>query len=334
MSGLDRIARDVNKCRKCRLGYTRKNAVPGEGHLHAKMFFVGEAPGRDEDESGRPFVGQSGKILTAILRSLHIRREDVFITSVNKCRPPRNRRPRADEVTACRPYLMKQIDLVRPRVIVALGLHSLSALTPFRGGMSEARKRRFLYHRIPLVATYHPAAVLYNRPLRAAIRGDVARAMKIALTARRRSGGLKPVKGKPYRVRVSSGAVPWDGGSRFLLIRRMDENLWCIPKGGVEAGESLEQTALRELKEESGLKGRILCRLNTIRYSAYHSTKGLNFDKTVHYFLAKVRRGKVRLEREFEESRWCTLKEALKILHYANDRSVMRAAGKAVRNLS
>jgi uracil-DNA glycosylase family 4 len=334
MSNLGGIAREVRKCRRCRLGNIRENAVPGEGPSHAKMFFVGEAPGRDEDESGRPFVGQSGKILTAILKSAHVRREDVFITSVNKCRPPRNRRPRVDEVAACRPYLMRQIDLVKPRAIVALGLHSLNALTTFRGSMSGARKYQFIYHDIPLIATYHPAAVLYNRPVRAAISRDIVLAAEVARTTKPRSGGIKPVKGKPFRVRVSSGAVPWNGGSRFLLIRRMDEGLWCIPKGGVEAGEMLEETALRELREEAGLKGRIVCLLKRIRYSSYSSEKEVNDDKIVHYFLARVRKGKIKLERGFEDYRWCTFNEACRILHYANDRSVMKAARMAVRRLS
>jgi len=334
MSSLEGIAREVKRCRRCRLGHIRKNAVPGEGPSRAKMFFVGEAPGRDEDTSGRPFVGQSGKILTAILKSAHIRREDVFITSVNKCRPPGNRKPKADEVAACRTYLMRQIDLVRPRVIVALGLHSLSALTTFRGSMSKARKYQFVYHGIPLIATYHPAAVLYNRPVRATIRKDIALAAQIARTTKPREGGIDPVPGIPFRKRVSSGGVPWDGGSKFLLIRRMDEGLWGIPKGGVEEGETLEQTALRELKEEAGLKGKTVCPIKRIRYRFYDSGSEMNFDKTVHYFLVRVRRGKVRLERGFEDYRWCTYEEARRILHYANDRSVMIAARLAVRRLS
>jgi len=333
MSSLEGIAREAKRCRSCRLGYRRKSAVPGEGPPHAGMFFVGEAPGRDEDESGRPFVGQSGRMLAAIMQSINIRREDVFITSVNKCRPPGNRKPRADEVAACRPFLMRQIDVVRPRVIVALGLHSLYALTDFRGSMSAARKHRFIYHDIPLIATYHPAAVLYNRPVRTMIRKDIALAAEVARTSEPRSGGIRPVKGKPFKTRVSSGAVPWDGGSRFLLIRRMDEGIWCIPKGGVEAGEALEETALRELREEAGLRGRIVCPLKTIRYSSYSSKEDVNHNKIVHYFLAKVKKGKVRLERGFEDYRWCTCEGACRILHYANDRSVIRAASKAVRGL-
>jgi DNA polymerase len=334
MSSLEGIAREVRRCRRCRLGYIRKNAVPGAGPSRAKMFFVGEAPGRDEDTSGRPFVGQSGKILTAILKSARVRREDAFITSVNKCRPPGNRRPRADEVATCRPYLMRQIDLVRPRVIVALGLHSLYALTTFRGSMSKARKYQFVYHGIPLIATYHPAAVLYNRPVRATIRKDIALAAQIARTTKPREGGIDPVPGIPFRKRVSSGGVPWDGGSKFLLIRRMDEGLWGIPKGGVEEGETLEQTALRELKEEAGLKGKTVCPIKRIRYRFYESESEMNFDKTVCYFLVRVRRGKVKLERGFEDYRWCTYEEACRILHYTNDRSVMRAARMAVRRLS
>ena len=298
------------------------------------MFYVGEAPGRDEDASGRPFVGQSGRMLSAILKAARVRREDIYITSVNKCRPPGNRRPRADEVAACRPYLMRQIDTVRPRVIVALGLHSLSALTMFRGSMSKAREHQFVYHGIPLIATYHPAAVLYNRQVRATIRKDIALAAQIVRTTRPREGGIDPVPGVPFRKRVSSGGVPWDGGLKFLLIRRMEEGLWGIPKGGVEEGETLELTALRELREEAGMKGKIVCPIKRIRYRFYDSGNEMNFDKTVYFFLVRVRGGKVKLERGFEDYRWCTYEEACRILHYANDRSVLRAAKAAVRRLS
>jgi len=333
MSRLARLARTIERCRRCRLGYVRKNAVPGEGPTHARMFFVGEAPGREEDLSGRPFVGQAGRILTDTFRSVGLRREDVFITSVNKCRPPRNRKPRADEVAACRPYLAEQIDIVKPRVIIALGRHSLSALTTSNTRVSEARKEAPRYHGIPIVATYHPAAVLYNRPVGRQLRKDIARAASLTRKPGVRHGGLRPIPGRRWRKRVSSGGVPWDGGSRFLLIRRMDEGIWCVPKGGLDAGETLDEAALREIWEEAGLRGKILCPLASVRYKFYDDESDTNVDKTVHYFLVRVRSGQVRLERGFEDARWCTYREANALVHYANDRRVVEKAHDAVRGL-
>ncbi len=334
MKRLDSLARGIRRCRRCRLGRLRGNAVPGEGPADAKVFFVGEAPGREEDRTGRPFVGQSGKILDSAMESGGLSRDDVFITSVIKCRPPGNRKPKSDEVEACRPYLVEQIDTVRPNVIVALGQQAISALTTWRGGLSEARKEWFVYHGIELVATCHPAATIYRRPWRTGLLKDIARAAKSASTSRPRTGGLKPAAGLPFRTRISSGGVIWDGGSRFLLIKRMEEGLWCIPKGGVDSGETLEEAALREIGEETGLSSKIILPLKTIRYRFYDFAVHANFDKTVHFFLAKAQRRKVTLEKGFEDFRWCTHREARRMLHYWNDRSVLDAAMRAVRRLA
>src|SRR5207249_7181685 len=118
---LEDLARQIRGCTLCRLHEGRTHAVPGEGPAGAKVLLVGEGPGRHEDEAGRPFVGAAGRVLDAALAKAGIPREDVFITNVVKCRPPENRRPRADEIAACRPYLAAQIRLVHPGVIVTLG---------------------------------------------------------------------------------------------------------------------------------------------------------------------------------------------------------------------
>ena len=139
--------------------------------------------------------------------------------------------------------------------------------------------------------------------------------------------------GRPHKVRVSSGGVPWDGGKRYLLIRKMEEGLWGFPKGGVETGETLEDAALREIKEETGLEGSIIRPVKSIRFRFYKPESDVNFNKTVHYFLVRMRKGKARLERGFEDLRWCTCNEGMRLLHYRNDNTVLRSASDAVRRL-
>ena len=140
--------------------------------------------------------------------------------------------------------------------------------------------------------------------------------------------------GRTYVVRVSSGGVPWDGGRKFLLIRRMEEGLWGFPKGGVENSEALEAAAIREIEEETGLKGSIVCLIQSINYSFYKPESDINFNKTVYYFLVKMRKGEIRLERGFEDHRWCNYSDGMQLLHYENDRVVLRSARDAIRRLS
>jgi DNA polymerase len=124
--------------------------------------FVGEAPGADEDRQGRPFVGRSGQLLTKMIEGMGMAREDVYIANVLKCRPPNNRDPAADEVEKCRPYLLRQIDHVRPKVICALGRHALHALTGYTGSLGQVRGRPMEFHGRRVVPTYHPAYLLRN----------------------------------------------------------------------------------------------------------------------------------------------------------------------------
>jgi uracil-DNA glycosylase family 4 len=159
---LDEIAKHVATCTKCPLYSTALNPVPGEGNPNADFMCVGEAPGATEDETGRPFVGAAGQLLTKILEAIGLKREDVFIVNVLKHRPPGNRNPAPDEVTACSPYLIRQIELVKPKVILALGTFAAQTLLDTKTSIGKLRGQVHAYHGVPLVVTYHPAALLRN----------------------------------------------------------------------------------------------------------------------------------------------------------------------------
>ncbi len=171
--GVEATAAAIRVCTQCRLHAARAHAVPGEGPVPAAVLLLGEAPGRDEDASGRPFVGRAGKILDAALDAARLPRESVFITNVVKCRPPENRRPKKDEVAACRGYLIAQIAGVRPRIIVTLGATALRSLLGPGHELKASRGQPLGFSGIPVVATYHPAGVLYNRKLEARLRHDL-----------------------------------------------------------------------------------------------------------------------------------------------------------------
>jgi uracil-DNA glycosylase family 4 len=159
---LDEIAKKVNKCTRCPLYETATQGVPGEGNAKAKLVCVGEAPGAKEDETGRPFVGQAGQLLTKILAAIDLTREQVFICNVLKHRPPGNRNPRPEEVEACSPYLIRQLELIKPKVIVAFGTFAAQTLLNTKTPIGQLRGLVHKYHGIPLVVTYHPAALLRN----------------------------------------------------------------------------------------------------------------------------------------------------------------------------
>ncbi len=161
-TSLDAVADAVQHCRLCKLYATAKQGVPGEGNAKAELVCVGEAPGANEDETGRPFVGQAGQLLTKILAAIDLAREDVFIVNVLKHRPPGNRNPLPDEVTACSPYLVRQIELIGPKVIVAFGTFAAQTLLQTKEPIGKLRGRIHRYHGVPLIVTYHPAALLRN----------------------------------------------------------------------------------------------------------------------------------------------------------------------------
>lgn len=159
---LDDVARSVASCTRCPLFKTAKHPVPGEGRADADLVCVGEAPGANEDETGRPFVGQAGGLLTKILAAIDLTREDVFIVNVLKHRPPGNRNPLPEEVAACSPYLVRQIELIRPKVIVAFGTFAAQTLLQTKEPLGKLRGKIHRYYGVPLIVTYHPAALLRN----------------------------------------------------------------------------------------------------------------------------------------------------------------------------
>jgi len=156
------LEQQVAPCLKCPLGQTRNRLVFGAGAPDAGVMFVGEAPGRDEDEQGIPFVGRAGQLLTKILAAIDFEREEVYIGNILKCRPPGNRDPQAAEVEACEPYLQRQIELIRPAVICALGRISGQTLLRTTATLTRLREKVHRYQGRPLVVTYHPAALLRN----------------------------------------------------------------------------------------------------------------------------------------------------------------------------
>ena len=156
----DALAEEVRRCTKCALHSTRTQTVFGVGNRRAQWMFVGEAPGADEDRQGEPFVGAAGKLLNAMLAALGLKREEVFIANVLKCRPPNNRDPQANEVEHCEPYLIRQIELIQPKLIVALGRHAAHSLLKTDLALARLRGQPHSYQNIPLVVTYHPAYLL------------------------------------------------------------------------------------------------------------------------------------------------------------------------------
>lgn len=150
----------VRVCTKCVLHAGRTQTVFGAGNRHAKWLFVGEAPGAEEDRQGEPFVGRAGKLLNAMLLAIGLKREEVFIANVLKCRPPGNRDPQPGEVEQCEPYLRQQIALLQPKLIVALGRHAAHSLLRTEQPLNRLRGQKFAYQGIPLIVTYHPAYLL------------------------------------------------------------------------------------------------------------------------------------------------------------------------------
>lgn len=154
------LERLVVACTQCRLHATRTQTVFGVGNRSAQWLFVGEAPGADEDRRGEPFVGRAGQLLNAMLFAIGLKREDVYIANVLKCRPPGNRDPQPDEVSHCEPNLIRQIALIRPRLIVALGRHAAHSLLKTEAPLARLRGQRLSYQGTPLIVTYHPAYLL------------------------------------------------------------------------------------------------------------------------------------------------------------------------------
>jgi len=162
-SGLVGVSEEIGDCSRCKLHRGRKNIVFGEGNPNAELVFVGEGPGQEEDIQGRPFVGAAGQLLTDIIvKGMKISREDVYICNIVKCRPPENRNPEPDEILACEPFLIKQIQAINPKIIIGLGNVAVKTLLKTKEGITSLRGNWKSYQGIPLMPTFHPAYLLRN----------------------------------------------------------------------------------------------------------------------------------------------------------------------------
>ena len=160
---LDGLKASTMRCTRCGLARTRKTVVFGEGNPKASIVFIGEAPGEEEDNQGRPFVGRAGKLLDQLIGRIGVERSDVFICNVLKCRPPGNRDPQPDEVVCCKGYLLAQIDIIRPRVICTLGRHAYNTLLEVDAPITRIRGKMTAFRGIPLLPTYHPSYLLRSQ---------------------------------------------------------------------------------------------------------------------------------------------------------------------------
>jgi uracil-DNA glycosylase len=174
---LDELRPFALNCTACRLAPTRTNVVFGVGSPNADLMFIGEAPGRDEDLKGEPFVGRAGQLLTDIIKAMKLTRDEVYIANVIKCRPPENRNPEPDEMDACRPFLRKQVELIQPKVIVTLGRFGLQSLTQKSYAISAVRGSWLDYEGIKVMPTYHPAYLLRNPSAKKDVWSDMKKVM-------------------------------------------------------------------------------------------------------------------------------------------------------------
>jgi uracil-DNA glycosylase len=174
---LQRIREDIGDCTRCRLHKARTNIVFGVGNPKAELVFVGEGPGHDEDMQGEPFVGRAGKLLTQMIEAMSLRREDVYICNVVKCRPPENRLPEKDEIATCSPFLLRQLDVIRPKVICCLGACAAQTLLETNQGISRYRGEWFDFRGAKMIATYHPAYLLRNPNAKPEVWKDLQKVM-------------------------------------------------------------------------------------------------------------------------------------------------------------
>ena len=183
-----KVREDLGECTRCKLHSTRHKIVFGDGNPKAQLVFVGEGPGADEDAQGLPFVGRAGKLLTQMIEAMGLQRKDVYICNVVKCRPPENRQPEEDEVKTCSPFLMRQIDVIAPKVIVCLGAVAAKTLLQTNRGISQFRGEWLEFRGRKLLATYHPAYLLRNPPAKSEVWKDLQKVMAVL--------GLEVKKGK------------------------------------------------------------------------------------------------------------------------------------------
>ncbi len=191
---LEAVRKRTVNCQRCPLSETRTNVVFGEGDPNADLMFIGEAPGFEEDKQARPFVGRAGQLLTKIIESIGLKRKDVFIANILKCRPPNNRNPLPSEIASCSPYLLKQIEMIKPKVICALGKFAAQTLLNTDTPISRLRGKWAEYQGIKLMPTYHPAYLLRNPGGKKDVWIDmkaVARELGLEIPPAKRPGGKK-----------------------------------------------------------------------------------------------------------------------------------------------
>jgi uracil-DNA glycosylase family 4 len=201
MSELEELHQRIAGCTSCELCRTRTNAVPGEGPPDADILFVGEAPGFNEDQQGRPFVGAAGRYLEQLIASIGLTREQVFITNVVKCRPPDNRDPFPGEIEACRAHLQRQIELIRPKVVVSLGRYSLAWFFP-RDTISKVHGQAKVKDGVYFMPMYHPAAALHAGNMRKTIEEDFRKIPKVLEDAKRSPLELVAAEPEPEQMRL------------------------------------------------------------------------------------------------------------------------------------
>ena len=191
-----KIRTDLGECTRCKLHKTRNKIVFGDGSPQAELVFIGEGPGHDEDLQGLPFVGRAGKLLTQMIEAMGLQRQDVYICNVVKCRPPENRLPEKDEITPCSPFLLRQLDAINPKVIVALGACAAQTLLETTRGISQFRGQWLEFRGRKLMATYHPAYLLRNPSAKSEVWKDLQKVMAVL--------GLGAKKGKSAEAGKSS----------------------------------------------------------------------------------------------------------------------------------
>ena len=199
MSDFDDLVRKIDSCTECVLSRGRMRSVPGEGSSSADIMFIGEGPGSNEDREGRPFIGRAGNILTDLLQGIGLRREDVFITNMVKCRPPGNRDPAPEELQACSGFMDAQIELIQPKVIVTLGRFSFGKFFPGEV-ISKARGKPRQWQDLTVYPMYHPAAVLYNPKLRSVLEHDFGRLPELIAKTITQSQAEQPKAKEPIKA--------------------------------------------------------------------------------------------------------------------------------------
>ena len=176
---LQKLKKEVERCKRCPLFRTRTHIVFGEGNEDAEIMFVGEAPGREEDLSGKPFIGRAGKLMDGVFEKIGLRRKDIYIANCIKCRPPENRNPKPEELLMCLPYLEKQVEIIKPKIIICLGKFAAQQLTGSTLPISVLRGRTMKYREVTAIPTFHPAYLLRNPHAADSFKEDLIKAMKM-----------------------------------------------------------------------------------------------------------------------------------------------------------